>query len=191
MTMVQPEITIAPLTPERWPDFETLMGPKGGCGGCWCMLWRLRKRDYDAMQGDANRDAIHAVVKAGPPPGLLAYDDKRAVGWISIAPRDAFPRLETSRVMQLVDDRPVWSVSCFLIAKTHRGRGVAVDLLDAACRFAGQHGATVVEGYPVAPLKTPYPDTYAWTGFETVFLRAGFQEVARRSETRPIMRRSL
>ena len=95
MTMVQPEITIAPLTPERWPDFETLMGPKGGCGGCWCMLWRLRKRDYDAMQGDANRDAIHAVVKAGPPPGLLAYDDKRAVGWISIAPRDAFPKLET------------------------------------------------------------------------------------------------
>ncbi|MEQ8396969.1 GNAT family N-acetyltransferase [Thalassobaculum sp.] len=191
MSIAWPEADIHPLSPERWPDFETLIGPKGGCGGCWCMLWRLRKRDFDAMKGEANRDAIRAVVDTGPPPGLLAYDGDRAVGWISIAPRAAFPRLETSRVMQPVDDQPVWSVSCFLIAKTHRGRRLAVDLLDAACRFASQHGATVVEGYPVAPLKASYPDTYAWTGYEKVFLRAGFREVARRSDTRPIMRRSL
>ena len=109
-------VTTAPLTPELWGDFETLMGPKGGCGGCWCMLWRLRKRDYDAMKGAANRDAIRAAVVAGPPPGLLAYDGVTPIGWISIAPREVFRRLDTSRVMQPVDDRPVWSVSCFLIA---------------------------------------------------------------------------
>ena len=153
MTMVQPEITIAPLTPERWPDFETLMGPKGGCGGCWCMLWRLRKRDYDAMKGAANRYAIRAVVYGGPPPGLLAYDGSLAVGWISLAPRAAFPRLETSRVMQPVDDTPVWSVSCFLIARSHSRQGLAVALLDAACGFARSQGATILEGYPVAPAK--------------------------------------
>lgn len=191
MSPLPPAVTTAPLTADRWPDFEALMGPKGGCGGCWCMLWRLHKRDYDAMKGAANRDAIRAVVESGPPPGLLAYDSGVAVGWISIAPRGEFPRLETSRVMQPVDDRPVWSVSCFLIARSHRGRGVATALLDAACGFAKEHGATIVEGYPVAPVKTPYPETYAWTGFESVFLRAGFQEVARRSDTRPIMRREV
>ena len=184
-------LSIAPLTADRWPDFEALMGPKGGCGGCWCMLWRLPKRDYDAMKGAANRDAIRAVVERGPPPGLLAYDGGVTVGWISIAPRAEFPRLETSRVMQPVDDRPVWSVSCFLIARSHRGRGVATALLDAACAFAREHGATIVEGYPVAPVKSPYPETYAWTGFESVFLRAGFAEVARRSATRPMMRRAV
>jgi len=155
------------------------------------MLWRLRKRDYDAMKGDANRDAIRATVVAGPPPGLLAYDGGKPVGWISIAPREAFPRLETSRVMQPVDAQPVWSVSCFLIARSHRGRGVATTLLDAACAFAKEHGATIVEGYPVAPVKVPYPATYAWTGFESVFRRAGFSEFVRRSETRPIMRREV
>lgn len=182
-------ITIAPLTPERWTDFETVMGPRGGAGGCWCMLWRLSKRDYDAMKGDAARDAIRSVVDTGPPPGLLAYDAGIPVGWISIAPRAAFPRLDTSRVMQPVDDRPVWSVSCFLIGKTHRRQGIAVALLDAACEFARSQGASIVEGYPVAPGKASYPETYAWTGFESVFRRAGFDEVARRSETRPIMRR--
>lgn len=191
MTPTQPPITIAPLTPDRWSDFEAVMGPRGGAGGCWCMLWRLRKRDYDAMKGEAARDAIRSVVEAGPPPGLLAYDGDAPVGWISIAPREAFPRLETSRVMQPVDDRPVWSVSCFLIAQSHRRQGVAVALLEAACAFAREHGATLVEGYPVAPGKDGYPDTYAWTGFDSVFRRAGFAEVARRSETRPIMRREV
>lgn len=54
-----------PLTPERWPDFETVMGPKGGCGGCWCMLWRRRKADYDKRVGDGNRDDIRAIVEGG------------------------------------------------------------------------------------------------------------------------------
>lgn len=93
--------------------------------------------------------------------------------------------------MQPVDDTPVWSVSCFLIARSHRRRGVAVALLEAACELAREHGATMVEGYPVAPGRDGYPDTYAWTGFDEVFRRAGFQEVARRSQTRPIMQRAV
>lgn len=182
-------VTTTPLTPDRWPDFEAVMGPRGGAGGCWCMLWRLTKRDHDAMKGDGNRDAMRAAVDAGPPPGLLAFDGDACIGWISIAPRSTFPRMASSRVMQPVDDTPVWSVSCFLIARSHRRRGVAVTLLEAACSFARDHGATVVEGYPVAPAQSAYPDTYAWTGLEAVFRRAGFEEVARRSPTRPIMRR--
>src|SRR3546814_725466 len=123
--------------------------------------------------------------------GLLAYAGDTPVGWISIAPREAFPRLEASRVMQPIDDRPVWSVSCFLIARKHRRQGIGVALLEAACGLAREHGAALVEGYPVAPGTDGYPDTYAWTGYDSVFRRAGFVEVARRSPTRPIMRRAL
>ena len=36
-----------------------------------------------------------------------------------------------------------------------------------------------------------YPAVYAWTGFVQAFRDAGFEEVARRSETRPIMRKVL
>ena len=181
---------IAPLTPKTWPDFESLMGPKGGVGGCWCMLWRQTRREHDAGLGEANKETMRRLAEATPP-GLLAYDEERAVGWISVAPRSSFRRLETSRVLKPVDAHPVWSISCFLVVRSHRRRGIAIVLLEAACDFVREAGGEVVEGYPVEPSKDTYPAAYAWTGFVGVFLKAGFREVARRSETRPIMRKRL
>lgn len=182
---------IEPLTAETWPAFEALMGPKGGYGGCWCMLWRKPKAEHDRDSGDPNRAGIEALAKSDLPPGLIAIRDGRPAGWISVAPRAAFVRLENSRVLQPVDDAEVWSVSCFLIAKEFRRQGVALALLEAACDFVRKRGGRIVEGYPIAPKNTPYPAAYAWTGFEKVFLDAGFEEVARRSPTRPIMRKAL
>ena len=75
-----------PLTPYRWRDLEALFGPRGACGGCWCMWWRLRPKDYKAQKGAANRQAFRELVAAGPPPGLLAYDGGRAVGWCAVGP---------------------------------------------------------------------------------------------------------
>lgn len=167
------------------------MGPKGGYGGCWCMLWRKTKAEHDRESGAVNKADIKGLAESELPPGLIARIDGEPAGWISVAPRAAFKRLETSRVLKPVDDAPVWSVSCFLIAKAHRRKGVALALLEAACDFVRGRGGTTLEGYPIAPNKTPYPAAYAWTGFAQVFLRAGFTEVARRSETRPILRKTL
>lgn len=182
------EVTTQALTADRFGDFEQLLGPKGGYGGCWCMLWRLGKKDFDETRGDGTRGRMEALVEAGPPPGVLAYDGETPVGWASVAPREVFVRLASSRVLKPIDDRPVWSVSCLYIARSHRRRGVSVRLLRAAVELARIHGAQCVEGYPVAPQKTSYPVSYAWTGFRELFVRAGFQEVARGSPTRPIMR---
>lgn len=184
--------TYVPLTSDRWTDFERLMGPKGGYGGCWCMLWRLSKSDYDKSAGAGNLRAMKLLANSkSAAPGLIAYVNSQAAGWISVAPRSSFPRMEKSRILKPVDDQDVWSVSCFLIGKAYRRQGIALGLLDAACEFAREHGAQVVEGYPISPAKQPYPVAYAWTGFEQVFRRAGFVEVARRSPTRPIMRKFL
>ncbi len=182
---------IAPLTRENWPLFERLMGPKGGYGGCWCMLWRKTKAEHDRDSGDANRAGIKSLAESELPPGLIAADGDRPAGWISVAPRANFIRLQTSRVLKPVDDRAVWSVSCFLIAKDFRRRGLAVRLLEKACDFVVERGGEILEGYPIAPSKTPYPAAYAWTGFASVFEQAGFEEVARRAPTRPIMRKRL
>jgi GNAT superfamily N-acetyltransferase len=184
-------LAIHPLTGDRFADFERLMGPKGGYGGCWCMLWRLGKGAYDELRGEGTRAAMEALARAGPPPGVLAYDGGTPVGWVSVAPREVFVRLRTSRVLKPVDDRPVWSVSCIYVARSHRRRGVSVPLLAAAVELARDHGADCVEGYPVAPDKSSYPVSYAWTGFREIFVRAGFREVARGSPTRPIMRYEL
>jgi GNAT superfamily N-acetyltransferase len=190
MSSVTTDITTAPLTPERWADFDALMGPMGGSGGCWCMLWRQTKAENDANAGEPNRATMKAIVDSGAAPGLLAYDGDTPVGWISVAPRPAFPRLETSRVLKPIDDQEVWSVSCFLIERTRRRQGVATTLLEAACAFVADHGGRIVEGYPIVANRD-YPDVYAWIGFDTVFRRAGFEEVARTSTKRRIMRKVL
>lgn len=184
-------VAFSPLTPDLWPLLEGLFGARGASGGCWCMLWRLRKKDWGAGKGEPNRTALRERVEAGPPPGVLAIADGRAVGWCSTAPRASLPGLAKSRVLAPVDEQPVWSVTCFLIARTWRRRGLSAGLLDAAADLAARHDAPILEGYPIAPSKTPYAAGFAWTGFLGAFRAAGFEEAARRSPTRPIMRRAL
>lgn len=130
-------------------------------------------------------------MKKGDPPGILAYAEGRPVGWCAIAPRADYSRLARSRVLRRVDDRPVWSVTCFFVTAPWRRRGVTRKLLEAAVRFARSRGAKVIEGYPLDVKTANYPDVYAYTGFASAFREAGFTEVARRSESRPIMRRQL
>jgi GNAT superfamily N-acetyltransferase len=177
-----------PLSPDRWDDFETLFGDNGACGGCWCTTWRQSRSDFNRRKGEGNRRFFLKVVEAGEPPGILGYIDGEPVGWCAFAPRENYPSLERSRILQPVDDTPVWSVSCFFIRKDHRRKGLTVKLLKAAIKHMKGRGAKVIEGYPVEPKLNEMPPVFAWTGLAAAFLSAGFREVARRSETRPIMR---
>lgn len=181
-----------PLTNDRWSDFERLFGKNGACGGCWCMLWRLPPKHFEAGKGAGNRTAMQALVESGAIPGLLAYHRDRVVGWCALAPREEYPALARSRILQPVDDRPCWSVACLFVHREHRRKGVSVQLLRAAAVFAREHGGSILEGYPVEPKgDKPVPAAFAWTGVPKAFESAGFTEVARRSPTRPIMRRML
>jgi GNAT superfamily N-acetyltransferase len=183
-------VQFSPLTPSRWKDFETLFGERGACGGCWCMLPRLRRSDFEKQKGAGNKRAMKRLVESGPPPGLLAYADGRPVAWCALAPRETYHALSNSRILKPVDDQPVWSVVCFFVAKPYRRRGFSTRLLDEAAKYARKQGARIVEGYPVEPkTETRSPDVFVWTGLASAFQKAGFEEVARRSPARPIMRR--
>ena len=176
------------LAPERWSDLEKLFGPHGASGGCWCMWWRLPRSEFMRNCGERNREAFKSIVDSGNVPGILAYVSGQPVGWCAIGPRETFPKLERSRILKRIDDKPVWSVVCFFIAKPFRRKGITVELLKAAVNYAAEQGAKIVEGYPVEPKKVRTPDAFAYTGLASAFLNVGFVEVIRRSETRPIMR---
>jgi GNAT superfamily N-acetyltransferase len=180
--------TFHPLTPERWTDFEKLFGPRGACAGCWCMYWHLTRTQYDEQQGELNRRNIKALVDSGNIPGILAYVDDEPVGWCSFGPREEFATLARSRILKPVDDQPVWSVVCFFVARKQRRHGLTIQLLNAAVEYATSKGATIIEGYPVEPKEGKAPDVFVFTGLSSAFKQAGFKEVLRRSETRPIMR---
>jgi predicted GNAT family acetyltransferase len=183
--------TVRPLTKENWEDFLSVMGPRGGDAGCFCMFNRMTGREFGLHQGEPNRELMRGIVESGEVPGLIGYEGAVPVGWVSVAPREVFGRLQRSPVAKPLDDRDAWAVTCFVIPKQHRGRGVAVAMLEGAVAYAKEKGATVIEGYPVEPRHDRMPDIWAWMGLASMFREAGFTEVARRSETRPFMRREL
>ena len=186
-----PRITIASVTAGRWHDLERLFGPRGACAGCWCMWPRLSSREFANGKGAGNRRALRRLVAAGERPGLIAYVSGEPAGWCALGPRRAYKRFERSRILQPVDERPAWSVPCMFVARPHRGRGLTVALLRAAATDARARGAEVIEGYPIEAGGKRLPDAFAWFGLAPAFRAAGFAEVARRSPTRPIMRREL
>lgn len=159
------------------------------------MWFRLKRSDFEKRKGEGNRQALKGIVESGEIPGLIAYkmDDEsnkpaEPVGWISIAPREAYPVLERSRIAKRVDAQPVWSIVCFFVSKSFRGKRATTELLNAAVEYAKREGAKIIEGYPVEPKKDQAPDVFLYHGLASSFRDAGFVEVERRSETRPFMR---
>lgn len=177
-----------PLKKHRWKDFENLFGKRGACGGCWCMYWRIRRKEFEQKKGEGNKREMKKLVSSGKIPGLIAYDGAEPVGWCSVAPRDEFSVLQNSRILKRVDEKLVWSVVCFFIKKEYRNKGLSVELLIASKKYVKMNGCKIVEGYPIEPKKSPMPDAFAWVGFSSAFQEAGFKEVVRRSESRPVMR---
>jgi GNAT superfamily N-acetyltransferase len=184
-------LAIHPLTPDRWNDFEAVFNARG-CSvarGCWCMFYRQSGAAAPLRAGLSRVKALHAsfreVVDSGAFTGLLAYRDGEPAGWISFGPRAAYRKLANSRVMKAVDERPVWSIVCFVVPSAHRGQGVAHALLDAAIAHARQHRVTL-EAYPVDRVERS--DESMWFGAMSMYARAGFAEVARRKPERPVVR---
>jgi ribosomal protein S18 acetylase RimI-like enzyme len=189
---MESRVVVRPFTPERWPDVEAVFNARG-CSvarGCWCMFYR-RSADVEPRPGltraQRNRADLKALAKSDPPAGLIAYRGKVPVGWISLGPREDYRRLARSPVMKPVDDRPVWSVICFVVPTEHRHQGVATAMLRAAIAYAKRRGVKLLEAYPVdKPGKLS--DESLWFGAKSMYDAEGFCEVARRKPTRPVVR---
>jgi GNAT superfamily N-acetyltransferase len=182
-----PAITIHPATPDRWPDVERLFGQKGACAGCWCQWWKQSQQEFTAKKGAPNRRAFKKSVEGGEVPGLLASADGAPVGWVAVQPRSAYARLAKPRTLVAVDDRPVWSVTCFFVARGWRGKGLMARLLEAAAAHAKARGAPALEGYPIDS-KAEQGAAFIYPGVYSTFVKAGFTEVARKARTRPVVR---
>lgn len=184
------DVLVRPLSPESWPALVDLFGPGGASNGCWCMYWVLGA-EYHKRPRSQNKDQLHASVRSGPPPGLLAYDDAgAAVGWCRLGPRAGLDWLNRKPELASVDDLEVWSLSCFFIRRRARGTGVMSALIDGAVGHARASGAAVLEAYPIdtgveGATRNVFPGTAA------AFTRAGFAVVARRTLARPVVRRQL
>ena len=180
-------LIIRPLTPDLWPALEDLFNTKGPCSRCWCMAGRIGSA-YRTRPPDENKAAFRAIVKRGPPPGLLAFDGDLAVGWCQVTPRHHVPALDRVRHLKRIDDVPVWSLSCFYVRIGYRRKGVTKALIAEALKMAKRAKAPALEAYPFDAAVSPSASS---TGVASTFKRAGFKIVARRIPARPIMRHDL
>jgi GNAT superfamily N-acetyltransferase len=183
------EFVIRPLTPELWPALEDLFGPAGASNGCWCMYWRLGP-EYRRHGNARNKAALAAIVDEGPPPGLLAFDRDRSVGWCQLTPGATLPWLERTWAKYRDSDARVWSLSCFYVRRGYRGRGVPAALVAAAVETARQAHASALEAYPV-DTSAAKSTRNLFTGTAATFSKAGFQTAARGPYGRLIMRHEL
>jgi ribosomal protein S18 acetylase RimI-like enzyme len=193
-------LEIHPLTPDRLPDLAALFAEGGDPKRCWCAFFRVRNADVVTWDAKSNRAVLEQAVDAtgaeGRSPGLIAYRDASAVGWVSLGPRDDYARLQASKVLGPLDDKPVWSIVCFVVSRRARRQGVARALLDAAIAYARERGATLLEAYPVETGGDRMPSANLYKGTLAMFERAGFTVVERRqfsstTPVHPIVRRAI
>ena len=191
-------VHIEPLNAERWDDAVAVFGTRGDAATCWCQFFRLGGPQWRASSAEEKRGSLREQAARSLPPGLLAYVDGKPAGWVAVAPRPEYPRLARSRTLvsvagiRAMADESVWSVTCFVVRVGFRRRGVAAALLQGAIEFARDHGAALLEGYPVevaSGARRASSDLYHGTA--STFAAAGFREVGRTSAARPVMRLEL
>lgn len=182
------EFKFKPATPDVWPDLETLFSGLPACAMCWCMYWRKTRSEWWGHSAE-NKQAMRVLVESGTVPGILAYAGRQPVAWCSVAPRSEFPGLDRSPTLKRIDDEPVWSITCFAIAREYRRRGLTSLLAQEAIAFAQRSGAQIVEAYPLINEPKKYRTIgEAFLGFATTFERLGFKQASHRSRVRNIMR---
>lgn len=187
------KITTCELTPERWNDFETLFGTNGACGGCWCYSWRLQKgENFKTLKGIGTKKIMKAKILAGEITGVLAYDDDKPIGWLSIGRRNEFHRINSARTINCEDrDREdLWSMPCFFIHKDYRGQGISSLLVKAGIKIIKQKGGKTIEGYPINT-KLNLPAAFVWTGLMSIFEKEGFKLVGDSKSSKLRVRKEL
>jgi GNAT superfamily N-acetyltransferase len=181
--MADLELTFRPVTKSRWGDFEALFESRGSPSYCWCMAWRpIEGKRQDATNAD-RKAAMADRIKRNVPVGLLGYDGKDPVAWVSIAPKETFlPSLGGKQPEEAGEK--IWSLVCMFLKRSHRKQGLGHQLIAAAIAEARKRGADVIEGYPV----DPDAPSYRFMGFIPAFKKAGFKESEKAGTRRHIMR---
>lgn len=186
------KITTALASPELWEDVQHTLNGGGDGRSCQCIWPVLSNKDWQSTSLESRTTMFQHEIQTGPPPGLVAYVDREAAGWMRIGKRLAQRRLPRTRniistTREPLDDESIWAVSCFVVRKEHRGKGINAALLDAGIAYARASDARVIEGYPIDTSKVSVPVNDLFHGTLSTFLAAGFSEIPSDKPGRPLV----
>jgi hypothetical protein len=188
-------LEIVPLTGDRLGDLADLFSSNPSTRCCWCMSFILSRQEADrGWWNGGNRARFEKFAAAADPPaGLLAFHDGVPVGWCALGPRSRYTRALRSPILKRSrhpdEDDNVWLVPCFFVRSGFRRAGTTHELLQTGVEHSRRHGATAVEGFPLAGDGRHTTDRYL--GTEPLFAACGFECIDRPSPRRVIMRLDL
>jgi GNAT superfamily N-acetyltransferase len=176
-------ITTEVATTARWDDVQHALTGGGDGASCQCIWPMLSNKDWNETTTPQRTEMLRAEIGEGPPPGIIAYVDGEAAGWIRIGPRTKQARIPRTRIIAAAtpepfDDDSVWAVTCFVVRREHRGSGLNLELLRAAVDYARESEARLIEGYPVDTGGEKQRSNELFHGTVGTFLAAGFTETA-------------
>jgi GNAT superfamily N-acetyltransferase len=188
------EVTIAPASADRFDDAEHALTGGGDGASCQCQWWTITNAQWQASSPEERTELLRAEMVDGPPPALIAYVDGEAAGWVRVGPRAPLQRVARTREFAehlATSGDDTWAVTCFVVRREHRGIGLNAQLLAAAVEYARDRGAQVLEAYPIDTTVGKKSSNNLFRGVLSVFLAAGFKEVARPKPDRAIVSLSL
>jgi len=190
------DIRVLPVTDVPWDDVRTVFGTRGDPSTCWCQYFKVSPEVW--KQGDVpafERALCEQAAESGPGPGMLAYLGDVPVGWCAIEPRTSYSRILNSQIVketrEPLEAGDVWAVTCFVVRVGYRRRGVGSALLAGAVEHARSNGARVIEAYPMDPRVKKISAADLYHGPLPTFEAAGFETIARPSETRALVQLTL
>jgi GNAT superfamily N-acetyltransferase len=192
------QLSIVPANQASWDDLAAIFGTSDP-GRCQCQRLKVVGWIWRDSTQQERTEMLREQTACGQPDaattsGLVAYVDGAPAGWVAVEPRTAYPKLRTTRIPwsgrdQDKDDDGIWAVTCLVVRKGYRGRGLTYPLAEATIDFARERGARALEAYPMI---TQPGRQITWgelrVGARQVFQDAGFKEVSHPTLRRVVMR---
>jgi GNAT superfamily N-acetyltransferase len=193
------QLTIIGANQASWADLRAIFGTADYPGRCYCQRFKTRDCHWSSLSHGERQNRLREQTHCNNPQarattGLVAYLNEEPVGWVAVEPRTAYPRLLRVRTVwsgrqEDKADDSIWAVTCFVVRKGYRKRGITYPLAAATISFARDHGARALEAYPMITLPGK---EITWgelhVGSRQVFADAGFTEVSHPSPRRVVMR---
>lgn len=183
------------LSLETWPDFVKLFSQGNGWDHCQCMHFHrpcaLPKSEWlptRSQRAVRNQRQKRELVACDRSHGVLVYLNEEPVGWCQFGPSDELPRIANSRkykTLALVrTTRKLWRITCFVVLRDFRKKGVASAALQAALASIKANGGGLVEAYPINRWLRRAFGNESTHGTASMFARQGFKRVAPFGSTR-------
>lgn len=179
------DLKVLPLTKATWTDLLDLFGKTGGNSQCWCLAYRFPSKELKKIPYIDRKIKLQELTENNSnPPGLIGYINNKPVTWVGFSPKEAFYKLEHSRVIKPIDEKKVWSIACFWFKKDYRGKKLIYQMIEGVINYAKDNNISIIEAYPIELAEGERnKEPPIWFGTRAIFESLGFKKVGETSAT--------